>query len=108
MTESVSIFMRRVSGSPKLKLKLAWLTFLVLGVPMAVFTSLGLPQQVALPVVLALAIPAQYAVFAMIESYGGRARVVGALTLLGESAAGCALLVVLVYLRPLLELLVKQ
>ncbi len=94
--DGLTIFFSRLSAEASLKFKLAWLTFLWLCIPMAVFVSFGLPQQFALPLVLVLAIPAQYVVFRVLEKQESVSE--GLVILLGESAAFASILVVVAYI----------
>src|SRR2546426_6833743 len=60
-------FLRAISDSPRLKVKLAWLTFGALAIPAAALVSLGLPERYILPAVLLLIVPFQYAVFCLLR-----------------------------------------
>ena len=53
-------FLREVSASPRLKFDLAGLTFAGLVVPTALLMSFGVPEQYALPLMLAAILPFQY------------------------------------------------
>ena len=63
-------FFRAISESPRLKFTLAWLTFIGLAVPVAALISFGLPEQYALPALLVLVLPFQYATFCLLQKHG--------------------------------------
>ncbi len=62
-SSSLSNFFQEVSDSPSLKFTLAWGTFLGLVVPTALLMTLGVPERVALLVMVLLILPFQYVLF---------------------------------------------
>jgi hypothetical protein len=56
-------FHKDVSDHPALKFKLAWGTFVLLGVPTALVMSAGVSEQVALTVMVVLTLPCFYVLY---------------------------------------------
>jgi hypothetical protein len=56
-SQTLEVFTERVSRSAKLKFKLVWLTFAILGIPLAASISAGLSGKIGLLLVLVLAAP---------------------------------------------------
>ena len=61
-------FFSSVAGSTKLKLALAWLTFVGLALPTAFLMSFGVPEKYALPVLAALVLPFNYIAFWLLRA----------------------------------------
>jgi len=79
-----TLFFRELSGSPRLKFSMAWLTFMGLVIPTALLTSMGIRQEYALPLLLVSILPFQYIAFCVL--YGAKA--VGQTTQIGKRSPG--------------------
>ena len=103
-SQGLALFVERVSKSVRLKLKLVWLTFAILGFLLAASISVGLPGRIGLSLALVLAAPSLYAMFGVLEwAKGARISAGGALALFAESAAGYSFLAVLYFLLKLVK-----
>ena len=102
--QGLALFVERVSKSVRLKLKLVWLTFSLLGILLAACISAGLPGRIGLSLALVLAAPSLYAMFGALQwAKGVRISASGALALFVESAAGYSVLAVLYFLLKLVK-----
>lgn len=61
-----SHFSQEISASPRLKIKLVWVTFIGLVFPTATLISLGFPEKPALILMLIAIVPFQYVMFNLI------------------------------------------
>ncbi len=61
-------FILALSRSPRVKLQLAWLTLGALAVPAAFLMTLGIPEKLVLPLLVALVVPFQYFVYSLIAA----------------------------------------
>jgi len=88
-SQTLEVFTERVSRSAKLKFKLVWLTFAILGIPLAASISAGLSGKIGLLLVLVLAAPILYLVFGALEwAKGVRISAGGVFALFADSALG--------------------
>ena len=88
-SQTLAVFTERVSRSAGLKLKLVWLTFAVLGIPLAAGISTGLPGRMGLLLALVLAAPILYLVFGALEwAKGVRISPGGVFAIFADSALG--------------------
>jgi hypothetical protein len=99
-------FFAALSDSVPLKFGLAWLTFVLLGVPIAILMSAGLPAQVGLPLVLVFAMPVEYLLFRLRQTHGSVFK--GTLFILTESSAVTSVLILMVYIKDLVYILIRR
>jgi hypothetical protein len=66
---SLSRFFREISEFPRMKFSIAWGSFGILVVPLALLSARGIPEQVTLFILLAAILPAQYVIFAAIKKF---------------------------------------
>jgi hypothetical protein len=74
---SLSAFFLELSEFPWMKFGLAWSSFGLIVVPLAVLSARGMPERVALFTLLAAILPVQYVIFAAIKKFRAVFRRVG-------------------------------
>jgi|SRR5271154_3007674 len=88
-SQTLEVFAERVCRSAKLKLKLVWLAFAVLGIPVAASISAGLSGKIGLLLVLVLAAPVLYLIFGALEwAEGVRISAGGVFAVFADSTLG--------------------